>query len=263
MKYLQSETIEVDGYNFDIVYFHNPETRNSFSIELSLEFEEFLDQYQSKTEYPRALVLSGKGAAFSAGGDFKLIKALAHGEIQNPEEELYKFYGRFLRVRELPFPVLGAINGHAVGAGLCLALACDLRIFSLESRYSFNFTKIGIHPGMGATYLILELVGTSLATQLLFLSEYFTGKSAWERGLCHYAVPTESVFKRTMEICLSIAENSPIALRYLKKSIYNNDALKLALKKEAEFQVKCFQSRDILESISAIEQKRKPRYRDE
>src|SRR5690606_11161740 len=120
-------------------------------------------------ETVRAVVLTGAGVAFSAGGDLAMIEAraaagrAAPGEPQRSENRAFmlSFYGLFLSLRELPQPTLAAINGAAIGAGLAVALACDLRIAAREARLGLNFNRLGIHPGMGSTWTLRSEEHTS------------------------------------------------------------------------------------------------------
>ena len=123
----------------------------------------------------RAVILTGAGTAFAAGGDLAMIQARADEAAARPErarrvvgDAMRSFYRLFLAIRDLPCPTIAALNGSAVGAGLCVALACDVRIASATARLGLNFTALGLHPGMGATWTLPRLVGPAHAAELLF-----------------------------------------------------------------------------------------------
>ena len=143
----------------------------------------------------RAVVLTGAGRAFSAGGDLTMIESrAAAGAANGPRgrgairDGMRSFYKLFLAVREIPCPTIAAVNGAAIGAGLCVALACDVRIASSEAKLGLNFTQLGLHPGMGATWTLPRLVGGARAAEILFSSRIFTGAEAATIGLVNRAV---------------------------------------------------------------------------
>ncbi len=108
-----------------------------------------------------------------------------HKTKEENQKFMYDFYNLFLEIRKCNFITIAAVNGHAIGASLSLALACDLRYFIPDGKYAFNFVKIGIHPGMGSTYIVKEIVGIHQAQELLFTGKVISGEEAYKRGLCH------------------------------------------------------------------------------
>ncbi|MCB1192213.1 MAG: enoyl-CoA hydratase/isomerase family protein [Leptospiraceae bacterium] len=262
MSLVDLESVEVNSSTIKVLYLNNPATKNSLTWEMGEEFFYTIEGLKNTNPYPRALIITGSNDIFSSGGDLTLLKSFTNKSYEENARDMVKFYNFFLSIRTLPFPVIGAINGHAIGAAFSMALACDVRVFSLESRYSFNFVKIGIHPGMGSTYFVKELFGTHAAVSLLLMAESLTGREALEKGICHDAVLSEEVLKRAMEYAINLSEDSPMALRMLKKNLYDNEKLQEMLKREAEAQAKNFTSQDFLESLAAMEQKRKPIFRD-
>ena len=143
-----------------------------------------------------------------------------------------------------------------------MVMQLGLRLFALESKYSFNFVKLGIHPGMGSSYLVKELFGLDRANYLLMLGEILTGQEAFRMGLCHDVVPFDDVTRRATELAINISESGPLALRLLKRNLSDYEALQAALRKEAEAQAENFLTKDFLESIKAIEEKRKAVFLD-
>lgn len=262
MSLVDIESVEVNNSTIKVLYLNNPATKNSLTWEMGEEFFYTIESLKNTSPYPRALIVTGSNDIFSSGGDLGLLRSFTTKTFEENSRDMLRFYNFFLSIRTLPFPVIGAINGHAIGAAFSMALACDIRVFSLESRYSFNFVKIGIHPGMGATYIVKELFGTSAATSLLLLADSLTGREAMEKGICHDAVLSDEVLKRAMEYAINISEDSPMAIRMLKQNLYDYDKLQETLKKEAEAQARNFTSQDFLESLTAMEQKRKPIFKD-
>ncbi|TGK29491.1 enoyl-CoA hydratase/isomerase family protein [Leptospira gomenensis] len=264
MGFIDEDTIDLgSGNKILILSFNNPESRNSMTREMGLEFKKITEDISqsSDKQKPRSIILTGKNGIFSAGGNFELLKSFSTKDFESNKKTMFEFYNLFLSVRKLDIPVICAANGHAIGAGLSLAFACDIRVFANEGKYQFNFVKLGIHPGMGSSYIVKELFGTHIANRLLFMAEMFNGEEALRIGLCNDSVPQKEVLGRATEIAIALSESAPLALRELKKNTYNNEELTAALKKEAESQARNFISEDFKETIKAIEQKRKPEFK--
>ncbi len=217
----------------------------------------------------RAVVLTGAGRAFSAGGDLDMLDGLAAkgaAEGVAAERELRdimrSFYGLFLSVRELACPSIAAINGPAIGAGLCVALACDLRVAARDAKLALNFTKLAIHPGMGATWTLPRLVGTARAAELLYTSRLFSGEEALAMGLVSQALEAKDVLPAGLEIAREIEACSPIAVAGLKQALDRSAGASLddQLAFEAAQQAVCYQTDDIREGLAAARERRAPRF---
>jgi 2-(1,2-epoxy-1,2-dihydrophenyl)acetyl-CoA isomerase len=237
---------------------NNPTTKNSMTWEMGEEFVQKINEIKSSSEPPACVLLSGKNMVFSSGGDLGLLQSFKDKPYEKNVQDMYTFYNNFLSIRSLAMPTVAAVNGHAMGAAFSLSLACDFRIYSLSGKYSFNFVKLAIHPGMGSSFLARELFGKDKANYLLMLGETLNGEEARNMGICHDAVPLEDVKKRAMEIAITLTESSPFAIQLLKETYSTQEELQKALRREAEAQSKCFQTNDFLESIYAIQEKRKP-----
>jgi len=217
----------------------------------------------------RAVVLTGAGRAFSAGGDLGMIRERSDEARERPgfarrnvRETMRSFYGLFLSVRGLPCPTLAAINGHAIGAGLCVALACDLRYVALEAKLGLNFTKLGLHPGMGATWTLPRLVGQPLAAELLYTSRIIDGEEAARMGLANRATPRDELLATARETAAEIASCSPQAVQGVKRALARTEGSTLEdqLTFEASEQAECFESDDGLEGIEAAQERRAPSF---
>ncbi|MBE7410447.1 MAG: enoyl-CoA hydratase/isomerase family protein [Leptospiraceae bacterium] len=257
MSLVELETIDVNNKKIIVLYLNNPSSKNSMSEKMAEEFSKSLNSIKEISSVS-CLILAGRNEIFSGGGDLELLKSFAKKSEEENKKFMYDFYNSFLGIRRLSIPVIGAINGHAIGAALSLAFACDIRIFAREGKYSFNFVKLGIHPGMGASYITEELFGKSISNELLFLGDAFSGEWAHSRDLCIDSVPKSEVVKRSVEIAISFTESSSMALKFLKSNIYDDSKLQEALKKEAIAQAKNFISEDFQETIRSIQEKRKP-----
>jgi len=247
-----------------ILAFNNPETRNSMTLPLAQAFQAELQALLAEETYVRALVITGRHGVFSSGGDFQLLKSFAERDPEENKRFMLSFYRMFLDVRALPFPVLAAVNGHAVGASLALALACDLRYFVPDGKYAFNFVRIGIHPGMGSSFLLREVGGIHNAAELLLTGRFFSGEEALGRGLCHGLHSKGEVLDRTIEVAWEIAAAAPQAVRLCKRGLLQPGITNFeqALEYEASSQAQNYTTEDFREALRAIEEKRAPRFED-
>ncbi|MFP2933915.1 enoyl-CoA hydratase/isomerase family protein [Pyxidicoccus sp. 3LG] len=123
----------------------------------------------------RAVVLTGAGGAFSAGGDLKMLERLRKSSFEYARTFMLDFYARYLSVLDLPMPTVAAVDGPAIGAGLCVALACDLCVVGEDAKLALNFVQLGLHPGMGATYFVPRRAGAQAAAELLLTGRRFDG----------------------------------------------------------------------------------------
>jgi enoyl-CoA hydratase len=215
----------------------------------------------------RAIVLTGSGRAFSAGGDLGMIteKAVqgreAPGQARRPiRDSMRAFYKLFLSVRDLPCPTIAAINGPAIGAGFCVALGCDMRLVSDRAKVGLNFTRLGLHPGMAATWTLPRLVGPGLAAELLYTSRIIDGAEAARIGLANRSLPAEEVLPAAQALAGEIAACAPLANRAVKRALDRSlDAtLEDQLSFEASEQAINFEGEDVHEGIAAVQEKRDP-----
>ena len=250
----------------------DPERRNAMTEPMGRALSAQVELL-SRDESVRAVVLTGAGRAFSAGGDLGMIKARGAAGRADPggaararnQQEMQAFYRLFLAVRDLPCPTLAAINGAAIGAGLCVALGCDLRIAAEQARLGLNFTRLGIHPGMGATWTLPRLVGPARAAELLYTGRVIDGAEAARIGLVAEAVTADSTLERTLLLAQEIASSAPLAVRGTKRALARSlDAsLDDQLGFEAARQAECYETADLVEGIAAVREKREPQFRGE
>jgi len=210
----------------------------------------------------RAVVLTGAGDAFSAGGDLAMLERLRASSFEEARAFMLGFYHRYLSITELPVPVVAAVRGPAIGAGLCVALAAEFVIVGEDSKLALNFAALGLHPGMGATYLTPRRAGPERAAELLFTGRRFTGRDAAAWGMALEALPDERVLPRAKELAEKIAEAAPLVTRALKKELgLDRRALAAALDREAYEQAVSYGSEDLGEGLRAASEKRKPEFK--
>ena len=229
------------------------------SVEMGDAFKSTIETI-SKDKNVRATILTGEGRAFSAGGDVEFLRARMADTPVNNAREMMKFYKRFLCLRDLQVPIIAAINGHAIGAGFCVALACDQRIAATDSKIGLTFTKLGLHPGMGATHFLPQVTHPDNASRLLLTGEIVNAKEALELGIVGALAedPLEAAMKRAQQI----ASAGPIAVQTCMRSLRKqmSRGLEDSLWREADAQAQCYNSADMQEGVSAIVEKRAPSF---
>lgn len=156
--------------HFATITFNDPDRLNALSLEMAAVFPQIIDELKSQSDL-RCVVLTGAGRAFSAGGNLDMIAEKKHKTAEQNTEEMLQFYSSFLCIRDLPVPTIAAINGHAIGAGLCVALACDLRVASESAKLGVNFTKLGLSPGFSVGKIEKKLGIRSSATSSIVLED--------------------------------------------------------------------------------------------
>jgi len=252
-----------------VLTLQDPDRRNAMTEAMGRALSERVRSLSGEPEL-RAVVLGGAGRAFSAGGDLAMLEARSAAGRQDPggaarernRSEMEAFYRLFLAIRELPCPSVAALNGAAIGAGLCVALACDLRIAAAGARLGLNFTRLGIHPGMGATWHLPRLVGPARAADLLLTGRIVDGAEAERMGLVNEAVPDEACLERALEVARLLAAAAPAAVRATKEALRRSPDMPLEaqLGFEAARQAECFESDDLAEGLASIRERREPRF---
>lgn len=247
------------------IVLNRPETRNSMTPAMGEELSRVVAELQRDSAV-RVVILRGEGKAFSSGGNLGMLARdtglVTGGEGPTMAGAPREFYERFLSITRLHVPTIAALNGHAIGAGACLALACDLRIASRAAKIGFTFTRLGIHPGMGATYFLPRLVGTARACDLLFTGRIVDAEEALRLGLVDRVAPAEQFDTEVMAWAKEIASAGPIAVRLTKRAIYRGvrHSLEEMLDFESLQQSWTFTTEDAREGLQAMLEKREPRF---
>ncbi|HST67757.1 MAG TPA: enoyl-CoA hydratase/isomerase family protein [Mycobacteriales bacterium] len=239
----------------------DPDRRNAMTAEMGAHLSGALVELAERDDV-RAVVLTGAGPAFSGGGDLALLedKAAQAKTGHDQTASMRRFYDVFLSVVRAPFPVLAAVNGHAVGAGACVAIACDLAVVSTEAKIGLNFVRLGIHPGMGGSWSLPRLVGPQRAAELLYTGRLVTGAEAAGYGMALEAVPPAQVLPRTLELAAAIARSAPQPVRQLKRSLVAaaGNTLEQQLDVEASAQAENYRTADVDEGLRAARERRAP-----
>lgn len=240
---------------------NRPENRNSMTEDVFEGLRASIARVKEDPEL-RCVIITGRGKSFCAGADFKTGVQRDGGATRTllPNERSFNMYKPFLSILSIEIPVIGALQGHAIGGGFGLAVVCDIRVANRDARYGANFTRLGIHPGMATTYILPRLVGLPRAAELLFTGRIVSGAEAAEIGIVNHAVPEAEVMPRSLELAREIASAAPIAVRWTKRSLYRNcdwDPVPAA-ESEAQLQSRTFETEDSKEGVAALLEKRVP-----
>ena len=234
----------------------NPEGNQLKIVRLSDELTKLCEEI-TKDEETRAIILKGSGDNFfSMGTDLIIQMSEANG---GPWEKLWSLAEPIVR---LDRPVIAAVNGDAIGQGLELVLACDIRIASEKSRFGFPHIKEGHIPWDGGTQRLSRLVGRGKALEMILTGEMIDTQEAFRIGLVNKVVSKEELMRAAMDMAQEMAAKGPIALRYAKEAIYKGMDMTLeeGLRLEADLYLLIHTTRDRTEGINAFREKRTPRF---
>lgn len=235
-----------------------PRSLNAMSEEMARDFAAAVKK--ASKEPSKVVVVEAAGHAFSAGGDLAFIEA----NMKRPKASLAplmrRFYASFLSVRDLPQATIAKVHGTAVGAGLCLAFACDLRVVVEDAKLGFNFVRLGLNPGMAAWPLASSVLGGARARELLFTGRLFSGRelAAWG-GACATAPDAAALDAVCAELAGRVASGSRGSLRLLKAET-RLETLEACLAHEAKGQAETFKGADLVEGVRAVRERRAPRF---
>lgn len=212
-----------------------------------------------------AVVLTGAGRAFCAGGDVKSMAESQQGD-QSYEERVADLRRRMEASRllhEMAKPTIAMVRGPAAGAGLSLALACDLRIAGEEARFTTAFAKVGLSGDFGGHYFLTRIVGTAKARELYFLSPVLDARAALALGLAHRVVPDAALADETMAVAQALAAGPRVAFGYMKENLNLAESASLAMVMDAEAlrHQRCAATEDHREATAAFVAKRAPAFR--
>lgn len=253
------------------VTFNRPHKRNALSDVLTPALRELLLSLETDTS-ARCIVITGAGDSFCAGGDVGSMDE-TWGESKKTATNLAvdkqilalqkKQRALTLRLFEHPKPTLASLPGPAAGAGLCIALACDLRIASESAFVTAAYSRLGLSGDYGGSWLLTQLVGPARAKEIYYTSRRLDSNECLKLGIFNEVVPNTDLQTTTFQMARSLAEAAPLALRYMKKNL--NFALRsdlaASLDLEADHLIRCTQTEDHLAAIKAFIEKKRPTFK--
>ena len=240
----------------------NPAQRNAMSEPMTRSWTDAIDALAADRDV-RVVVVTGEGTAFCSGGDPRWIAGDPDATVDRLRTRMIAFYRAWLGIRRLEVPTIAAVNGPAVGAGLCLALACDLRYAAAGASLSAPFVRLGMHPGMAATYLLPDVVGEANARELLLTGRRVGAEEALRLGLVSRVFADEAFAGEIDTIAEGIAATAPIASRYTTVALRGGGHrdLESAIQWEALAQPITLATEDLQEGVRAAGEKRSPVFR--
>ena len=244
-----------------VVTLNRPERFNSFTTSMYREFPRIVDQLKRDDEV-KAVILTGAGKGFCAGSDVsdRLGKRLEKGGEESRFESLQQVGAMALDLADFDKPVIGAINGVAVGAGLSIALLCDIRLASEKARFGAVWLSVGLIPDLGSTYSLPRIVGREKALELMLSREIIGADEGLKIGLVSKVFPHDQLMDEARKLAEQISSGPSVAIELTKRALQrslNND-LKTQLDYESYAQNICRQTEDHKEGIRAFAEKRKP-----
>lgn len=242
--------------------FNRPDKRNAFTEAMVETLVEHLERC-SRDDDVHVVVLTGAGDAFCSGGDIgdfgNRAARTPHAIKQRLAETTQRLPRTLMRMSK---PTIAAINGLAYGAGLDIAMACDLRYAAEDAKLSEVYARMALIPGAGATWLMPRLVGTARALELMWTTDAITGTQAEAMGLVNRAFPRDRLMPETLSIARRIADGPTLAIRSIKRLVYNGlqTSFEAALDQASSEMPLVRTSLDHQEALAAYKEKRPPRY---
>ena len=241
---------------------NRPERRNALSPEMTQGLVEAARRAAEDHEV-RAVLIKGAGGTFCVGGD---VKSMAAGRAPLPFEAKLANLRRGMEVsrilHQMPKPVVAQLDGAAAGAGLSIALSCDLRVASASSKITTAFAKVGFSGDYGGTFFLTQLLGSAKARELYLLSPVLTAQEAFNLGMVTRVVPDAEIEEAARELAMSLAQGPSIALGYIKRNINNAETISLeaCFDGEAMHHSRTGETADHKEAAKAFVEKRKPTF---
>lgn len=247
--------------NIAIITLNRPKAKNAFSPEMIRLWREYLEKAK-QDDTIRVIVVTGKGDTFCSGGD---IRDMAEGRLKSWDMKRFLWDGVHrivLTLEDIDKPVIAAINGAAMGAGMDMAIMCDLRVCSDQARLAESYIMMGLVPGDGGAYFLPRLVGTSKALELLLTGDVLSANEALDLGIVNRVVSHDRLMEEAIKLAEKIAGKPPLAVRMMKRAVYQSQtgtlrshldyiSSQLSLLSETE---------DHLEAARSFLEKRKPRF---
>lgn len=255
-----------------IITLNRPDVGNSFDLMLGLEFDYEIKQVSEDRDI-RVVIITGAGKHFSTGTDLSMWAAPERhtGDdagiqdlLPSVEDETFgkgTAVASVIRIRNMPKPVIAAVNGTAAGLGLAVALGCDIIIASDRARFSMAFVKRGVAPDTGASFNLSRLVGPQMACELTFTGDTIDAAEAARIGMVGRVVPHDELMNEAKDLAGRIAKNPPLAVGIAKSQLYQGteemDMIR-HMKLEVETMGRLMGTEDFIEAATAFIEKRQP-----
>lgn len=244
-----------------VVELADPDRRNMMGLEMTAAWDRLMSALGADADV-RAVLLTGRGTAFSSGGNTSWIGADSHEPVPVLRERMLAYYRTWLRIRDLPMPTIAAINGPAIGAGAALALACDIRWAGESAGLALPFLRMGMHPGMLSTFLVTEAGGVAVARDLLFTGRRIEADEMRSMGLVSRVIPDAALADEALAGAQAVAGGAPVATALTKVALRDGGPRDWAAATQWEglAQAVTLASDDLAEGLAALREKRPPHF---
>ena len=262
LEHLRAEVREISSRRVAVVTLDQPDKRNAMSDEMTASWVSLMRELREDRDLA-AVVVTGAGSAFCSGGDLSWIASEPDATVIDLRHRMLAFYRAWLSIKALEVPTIAAINGHAIGAGLGVALACDIRYAAADAKLGVPFTSLGLHPGMATTWSLANVAGLAVARDLLLTGRLVTGDEALSLGLVSRALPRDEVLAAALAAADGIAAAAPIATRLTVAALRDGGHASFhdAIEWEALAQSVTLATDDLQEGIAAASARRSPDFR--
>ncbi|MHA2038203.1 MAG: enoyl-CoA hydratase/isomerase family protein [Promethearchaeota archaeon] len=241
----------------------DPDNLNPLNKETALEFLGSLESLEKNNEV-RCVIITGSGRAFSAGGDLKLFKSSIENSTtrQTMDDLLKNLYKIAMVLRLYPKPVIAAVNGWAVGAGMNLALSCDFIIASEKAKFRQSFAKLGLIPGFAGSILLSRQLTWQQATEMAFFGETYSAEDLDKLGLINEIVPPDKLEETANKWAQKLAKGPTLAFARTKKLFFDalSDPLEEHLENERQMQINSAETEDYKRGVFALIDKKEPEF---
>lgn len=256
MKNILRERID----NCLVMRFNREQVRNAINLEMAAELQDALAETDNDFNI-RAVIITGGEKVFCAGSDLKSRHRDAGKEISEKGDRLIIALRRITTlIEDISKPVIAAVSGYALGAGLEISLACDIRYASDTALFALPESKVSSMPGGGGTQRLPRLVGSGLAKEMMFTGDFIDAREAYRIGLVNKVFPVEDLLPKTCEVAHEIAKRGPLSIRMIKASV--NLGAKTDVQTGLSYETCCHSlikdSKDRKEGIEAFMGKREP-----
>jgi 2-(1,2-epoxy-1,2-dihydrophenyl)acetyl-CoA isomerase len=262
---MEYKNIQVEIYdaNFAIIRFTNAKKLCPLDVETASELKDTLENLREKEDI-RALIITGSGKSFSAGGDIKgFLLSIEDEKPSNYMDDLTKhIYDTSVILRKYPKPIIAAVNGYAIGAGMNLALSCDLIIASEKAKFAQSFCKLGLIPGAGGTHLLINQIPWQKAAEYCFFGDMISPTELFNLGLVNLVVPSEELENIAIKMCERLVKGPTLAFARTKKLFLDalNSSFEDHIDNERKVQVEMAKTKDFEIGVRAINKREKPKF---
>ncbi|NOU16660.1 MAG: enoyl-CoA hydratase [Bacteroidales bacterium] len=221
--------------------------KNTFSNEMTDGLIDAFETIKTQTQY-KVVILTGYDSYFASGGTKEILLDLSDGKAKFTDHDLYSL------ALNCPIPVISAMQGHGIGGGFVMGMFADFVILSRESIYATNFMKYGFTPGMGATLILPQKLGISLAEEMMFSARTYRGEELQKRGIAFPVLPREQVMEYALDLAINIAEKPRVSLVTLKDHLvaYLREGLSKVIDQELVMHEKTFHQPEVRERIKTL-----------